>query len=156
MDPFQIDPHALDKEFLKQPGMTRDAGVKEADARHAHDRAKATLAVVEARLALAVRANPSKFALRDKPNKEEIEAAVVLQPEYTKAEEDVRKAKYDLDIASAYAMAMIDRRKAIERLTDLIQLDYYAEREPRPHTADGRREAEMRARHASRRADDET
>ena len=141
MDPFQIDPHALDRELLKQPGMTRDAGEAEADARHAHDQAKARLAVTEARLALAVRKNPSRYDLRDKPTVDEIEAAVVCTKEYQDAQREVIEAKYRLDVRAAHAMAQIDRRKAVERLVDLIALNYYAEREPKPHTEGGREQA---------------
>jgi hypothetical protein len=134
-DPFQIDPHALHTELLRQPGLTRDAGTREADARHAHDQAKARLAVVTARLSLAVRRDPGRYHLRDRPNQDEIDAAVLLQSEHQEAVEAVADARYALDIHTAHGVAMVDRRKALEGLVRLLELDYYAEREPRVSAA---------------------
>lgn len=130
-DQFTIDPHALHRELLRQPGLTRDAGNREADARHAYDQAKARLAVVEARLALAIRRNPGNYDLREKPTVDEVNAAVLLQQQHADAVKALSDARYAMDICSTASVAMVDRRKALERLVELLQLDYYAEREPR-------------------------
>lgn len=146
-DPAIIDQHALDREIVLQPGMTREAGYREADAKHRHDQAKAALAVVAARLSLAIRRSPDRYHLRERPNQDEIEAAVLLQPEYERANNELIEAKYALDVATADTVWTLDRRKMIERLVDLLALDYYAEREPRPRSSKGRDRAdEARAR----------
>ena len=144
MDPFQIDPHKLHEELLRQLGLTRDAGKQEADARHVHDQAKARLAVVEARLSLAIRTNPGKFNLREKPTVDEIGAAVLLQPEHDKATRELSDARYGMDICSTASVAMVDRRKALECLVRLLELNYYSEREPTLSPA-GRERMERRA-----------
>lgn len=137
-NPFEIDPARLDFECLQQAKLSRAAGVREADVRHAHAQAKARLDVVAARLTLAVRKSPDAFGLGVKATVGEIEAVVITQPGYEKALAEMNQAKYELDIAGADTFAYIDRRKMIERLVDLLALDFHAEREPKPRTAEGR------------------
>jgi hypothetical protein len=135
---FDIDPERLDRECLKQASLSRAAGEVEADARHANAQAKARLDVVAARLTLAIRNDPAKYRLRPKPTKEEVEAAVVLEPQYQEALKEVNQTQHDLDVAKADVAAHIDRRKMLERLVDLLQLNYFSEREPKPVTQEGR------------------
>lgn len=138
-DPMGIDPNRLDREWLSQAQLTRRTGYSEADARHLYNQAKATLDVVEARLKLAVGRNPSEYNLKDKPTVAEIAAAVVVQKQYQDAEDAVRLAAYELDVRKADSTACLDRRKALERLVELLALDYHAERgEPAPKTEAGR------------------
>ena len=147
---YDIDPARLDRELLRQPGLTRRAGSPEADARHAYMQAKSRLDVVKARLTLAVRRQPSKFGLRDKPNEAEVDAAVMLEQDYQNAVRAVNEAKFALDVAAADSNAMLDRRKAIEGLVDLLSLEYWSEREPRAATAGGRDRMDDQRRRATR------
>lgn len=148
-DPADIDPDHLDRELIGQPQLTRATGHREAEAKHAHDQAKARMAVLDARLSLAIRANPTKYGLREKPNKEEVEAAVLTQPAMEAAQKEVLETKYALDIASADTTWVLDRRKMLERLVDLLALDYYSEREPRPKSVRGREQADEVRRRAA-------
>lgn len=131
-NPFTIDDRRLDRECLQQAQLSRAAGEREADARHAHAQAKAAFDVACARLQLAIRAAPVAYKLRAKPTKDEVDAAIILQPEYTEALLRVNEAKYALDLAAADVSAHIDRRKMIERRVELLAIDWHAEREPRP------------------------
>ena len=138
--PFTIDTARLDLEWARQPKLSRDAGVDEADARHAYNQAKARLAVVEARMALEIRRNYEKYDFDKKPTKDEAKAAVVLCPEYQEAEAAVNLAKRDLDYAEAYKVAIThDRRKALENYVELLALNYVCEREPKPLSPNAQR-----------------
>ncbi len=152
--PFQIDPEQLDKELLAQPRLSRDAGRREAEARHEHAQKKAKFEVVAARLRLAIRGTPGRYSLRDKPNAEEVEAATTIQPEYQAALQALNEAKFELDVAAAETIAYLDRRKAIEGLIELMQLDWWAEKEVRPRTPRSREDADLMRRRASRSTDD--
>lgn len=136
VSPFDIDPKRLDLMWLQQPRLARKAGVREADARHEYAQAKARLDIVAAQLALKIRKNPSGYDLRAKPNADEIQAAVTIEPEYQKAVTALNRRKYELDVATAETTAFVDRRKALERLVDLMSLDFHSEREPRSKTGD--------------------
>lgn len=125
--PFEIDEGRLDFEWLRQPRLTRRAGEREADARHAVAQAKARLDVCEAQLRRAVRRNPGDHALKDKPTEGAIGEVVILHPDYQRALAEYNDAKLELDLCSADASAMMDRRRALERLVELLNIDYFSE-----------------------------
>ncbi len=136
--PFDIDPRALDREWIAQPGRARAAGVREADARHAHAQAKAALEVTAARLLLKIRDNPGAYGLRDKPTVDEIEAAVVIHADHQTAVARLNQTEYEVNVAKADTTAYVDRRKALEAQVDLLGLDYQSEREPVARTEQGK------------------
>ncbi len=129
-NPFQIDLNDLAGEWQRQPGYSRDAGHREAEARHRHTLAKTELAVIDARLYLRIRSAPDEYDLRDKPTKDEIEAAVAVHADHIRAQTAVNEAQYHWDIAKADTVAFIDRRKALENEVQLIALNYWSEAEP--------------------------
>lgn len=131
-NPFEIDQFNLDDEWRAQPGLSRAAGRREADARHVLAQANANLSVVAARMALAIRRAPEKYSLRDKPNNDEVTAALESTPEYQQAVKEAGDAQLALDYAKADTVAFVDRRKALENLVELLRLDYYSDTEPRP------------------------
>lgn len=137
--PFDIDARRLDKMWIEQPKLARAAGVREADARHAHAQAKARLDVIGAQLTLEIRKNPGAHDLRDKPTTDEIAAAVTVDKRYQDALTALNRRKYELDVATADTTAFVDRRKALERLVELTALEFHSEREPR--AKDGKRPA---------------
>lgn len=149
-NPFLIDDSDLVEEWGRQPGLMRRAGHDEAEARHLYNQAEARKKVVWARFYLAIRSDPTKFDLREKPTTDEIEAAVELEKDYQKVVAEVNQLKYELDLATADTTAMIDRRKALERKVELLSLNYHSEREPRPVSAAARDEIESRIRKRSR------
>ena len=155
-DIFTIDDRHLDREWLRQPGLTRDAGHAEADAMHKKNQAEARLAVVGAQLRLKIRDNPTAFGLRSKPNNDDIDAAIILEDQYQDALADVNTAKYELDIRKAHSEAMLTRRKALERRVELLSIEYYAENMAEPHaqTPAARETIERQRRAAVRKTDD--
>ena len=146
VNPFLIDLNDLAAEWQRQPGYSRDAGRREAEARHEHTLAKAELAVVDARLYLRIRADPDQYDLRDKPTKDEIEAAVSVHADHLAAERRVHEAQYTWDLTKADTVAFIDRRKALENEVELLALNYRSETEPRPLSTDAARVVSARQR----------
>src|SRR5262245_12754659 len=98
-NPFQINENRLDLELIEMPTRLRDAGIREADARHELAQAKAKLDVTKARILLAVRSNPGGFNLRSKPNEAEVEASVTLHKDVQRDVEEVNHARKLLDLA---------------------------------------------------------
>jgi hypothetical protein len=98
----------------------------------------------------ASRLDPESYDLSSRPNADAIKDTVVLEADVQEAVRELDQAKYNLDIASADVSAMVDRRKALERLVELLALDYYSEREPRAHSAQARQEISNRTRRAAR------
>ncbi len=138
-NPFVIDLNDLAGEWQRQPKHSRDAGVREADARHEHTQAKAALAVVAARLYLRIRSDPEGYDLRAKPTKDEIDAAVTVHEDHLAAVHRVNEAQYVWDLAKADTVAFIDRRKALENEVELLALNYRSETEPRVLSEDAGR-----------------
>lgn len=134
---WEIDPNDLVEECVLQAQMTRAAGIREADARHAHDQCKSRLDVVESETAHAIRTAPDRFGLADKPTIPDIKSAVVRSKAVQDATRELHDARRALALAEADVRAHTDRRKMIERLVDLKQIEYYSDREPR--VADRRR-----------------
>lgn len=154
-DPFAIDRDRLVEEWLSQPRLTRDAGRREADARLEHSRAKAFADVTAARLKSMIRKVPSRHGLPDRPTIGQVDDALSMLPEYQEAVEAVNVAKRDLDYATADTTAFLDRRKALERLVELLNLSYWSEKDPRANTPQAREGMENRRRHALRGGSDD-
>lgn len=130
-NPFVIDQHRLDREWELQPGYSRKAGHRQAEAQHKYNQAKAKLEVTYARLLLAIRNDPEGHGLRAKPNEAEVQACVLMQEEHQAAQQDVIEAEYELGIAKADTVAIChDRRKALEAAVELLSLDYICDKEP--------------------------
>lgn len=145
-NPFDIDLNDLAGEWQRQPGYSRAAGLREADARHEHTHAKTVLAVTDARLYLEIRNDPAGHGLRDKPTKDEIDAAVTTHQEHCDAVLAVNNAQYAWDVAKADTVAFIDRRKALENEVELLALNYRSEAEPRALSEEAQRVVSARQR----------
>lgn len=125
-----LDEAALDQEWLKQPRLTLRWALAEADARNEVNQKKAKLDLVEARIKRAVRCDPTKFDLKEKPTEGSINEVVAVHTDYLAALEDLNDAKHAQDQLAGVVAALTDRRRALERLVELKQIDYYGE--PRP------------------------
>lgn len=151
--PFTIDPNALDAEWINQVRLTRKAGLREADARHEHAQAKARLDVLWGKLWREVLFHPELYGFPEgkKPTEESIKATVAVQSAYVAAVDAVNDTKRDLDYCSADTTAFIDRRKALENLVDLAQLEYNCTQDVAPKTPAGREAMKESGKKSSRR-----
>lgn len=150
INPFTIDERRLDTEWLQQASHARDAGHREADARHEHAQAKARLEIAAAKIKLAIRRAPEKYDLPDKPNIDQVDCTLLMQKEYQDLLDEVNVSKRDLDYATADTNAFLDRRKALERLVELLSLNYGCDRAPVAPTPAARETIEGRRRRAVR------
>jgi len=149
-DIFKIDESKLDREWVIQPQLQRQVGEEEADAQHVLNQKKAEFDVICARLSLAIRSDPEKYGIGKKPTIGEVDHALTLERDYQAGLTQLNLAKYQLDVAGAKKTAMIDRRKALENLVQLLSLNYYSEREPRTKSYDGPRRMSDAERHEVR------
>lgn len=152
-DPFVIDPGRLDAEWLEMARFARRAGVAEADARHAHSQARARLDVCEATLVVDIKRNPAKYGV-EKPTEKLVEALVVLAPEHQKLTDELFAAQRLLDLCRTDVTACVDRRKALERLVELLSINYFATAEPRAAAGPARDAMDSRRRRDVRTTDD--
>lgn len=148
-DPFAIDPDRLDAEWLEMSRFARRAGAAEADARHAHAKIKTRLDVCEATLIVDIKRNPTKYGV-EKPTEKLVEALVVLSPEYQELVDKLHEAQRMLDLCRTDVTACVDRRKALERLVELLSINYFATAEPRAATGTARETMDARRRRAVR------
>lgn len=148
--PHDINPDALDWEWMRQGKLTRRACRDEADARHDHAQAKARLDLAEAQIKFEIRSNPTAYGLSEKPTVGDITAAMTIEPKYQAALAEVNESKRDLDYLSGDVTALVDKRKGLERMVELISIDYHTDREPRAHTPAAREVIEARTKEAVR------
>jgi len=147
-NPFEIDEGRLDWEWLRQARLSRAAGVREADAAHELAKAKARLGVVAAQVRADIRANPDEYDLPAKPTVDDLAAAVVMDSRHVEAQAVVNKAEHLVHLCKVDVAAMADRRRALERLVELLSIDYYAE--PRAKSAGSYRARENAGKESAR------
>ena len=122
---LQIDENQLDTEWLNQPQLYYRYAAKAADARRDFDAAKDELEVTKAEVDQSIRSDPAKFGLT-KLTEATVASAVIIQEEYQKAQENVRQARHRHDVYQAAVSALDHRRKALEKLVDLLIANYFS------------------------------
>jgi len=125
-----IDEGSLDQECLKHPRRMLRWVLLEADARQEVSLAKARMELTEARLKRLIRADPAVHGLKDKPTEGAINEALTEESRYQEDLAAYNGAKHHQDQVAGVVSALTEKRRAIERLVELRQIDYYAE--PRP------------------------
>lgn len=129
-DLFTIDAGQLDKHFLQHPNRMWKYSNAEAEQRDDHARAEAAQSLLEAELQLAIRSNPTAFGLKDKPNVDEVKAAVTVDKKMQAAVQRTLDEKRKLDILKARTGALIEQRRAAERMVDLLTINYFSSETP--------------------------
>jgi hypothetical protein len=134
-DFFGIDKYRLDDEWIKQPEKVFECGIQLADAREKFERKKAQRDIVEAEIDQDIRLHPSKYDL-EKVTEGAISKIIILTKEYQKANEDVIRAKHDVDKAQVVMEALDHKKKGLEACVSLHLAGYFAE----PKAPEGGRE----------------
>ena len=122
---IQIDPDALDVEWLNQPDLMRKYVKNSAEADRDLDNAKEALDVERARLDLGIRVDPGKYKL-EKITEGAISSTILQQESYQKATKAFTDAKYESNIAKAAVRAVEHRKTALENLVMLLRSSYFA------------------------------
>jgi len=122
----EIDKNNLDKECIHLPNDYIVAARHAAEARLEMDERKATLDVVEAELAKAIRADPESFEI-EKLTEATLTSTILLQPRYQKARGVYQKAKHESDLAQALVWALEHKKRSLTLLVELHGLGYFSD-----------------------------
>jgi len=122
---IDIDPEALDVEWLRQPRLMGDWCERRADARAEADRAKERRDVVYAELDREVRMEPEKFGL-EKITESAVSNAIKLDARYREAFEEHIEATHAAEVCDAAVRAFDHKKTALETLVRLHGQQYFA------------------------------
>lgn len=128
---LDVDLLQLHVEWVRQPRLYHEYASKLADAKLKLNEARSVLDIVYAEQDKEVRLHPQKFEI-EKTTETTVKNAVLLTAAYQSADQDVIKAKHDVDVLEAMVSALEHKKKALENLVSLQLSDYFAQpREPK-------------------------
>jgi len=122
---IEINPDALDCEWIKQAATFGEYCMEQAGARAKLDAIKERLDVKVAGLGLKIRANPATFGL-DKVTEASVQAVILLDAECAKLREEIAVAQYELEVMGAAVRALDQKKSALENLVRLQGQNYFA------------------------------
>ncbi|MCK9543785.1 MAG: recombination mediator protein UvsY [Novosphingobium sp.] len=126
-----IDPSRLDEEWLAHPVVYMKYCNALTDITQERDKQKEKLEVVKAELDRDIRSDPGKFSLA-KITEGAISSALILQPKYKNAQEELNNLTYQVNMIGNAVKAFEHRKKALEAMVDLYINQYWAgPKEPR-------------------------
>ncbi len=127
----QIDPTALDVEWLAQAELMRKYTQHCADMKKEMDDSKEQLDFMKAEIEMDVRSRPDAYGLA-KPTEAGIQSTVLLQEKYQDQAKKYAKARYEYDVAVGAVRAIDQKKTALENLVKLLGVSYFAgPKEPR-------------------------
>ena len=126
-DFLKIDQLRLDQEWLHQPRLYFEMAQELADAQLEQNRADSDLKLVAAELDLAIRENPAKFKLPDKPLEAAIKSAVLKSKSYFERQELLFKTKHRVDVLQAAVVALEHRKRSLTLLVQLHLANYFSD-----------------------------
>lgn len=121
----EIDAMCLDREWVEHPDRYHERALKAAEAKKRKEEAEDKLKVVRAECAKDVREHPHKYNL-SKPTVDAVDCEVELHPAYREAAKALIQAKYEYEVYAADVSAMDHRKRALEKLVDLLLADYFS------------------------------
>lgn len=127
---LRIDPHTLDKEWIRQPDLVGDYGAALSNARRELDDASTAVGVISAELDASIRDRPGKFGI-DKLTEGAIKQAIQNDESYQAACSKVNEIKHLVNLLGVAMTRLEHRKKALENLTELHFAGYYAEPTPK-------------------------
>ena len=123
---LSIDPDDLPVEWQNQATLMLYWSGQCATASMDLDRARAALALIDAKLAQDIRNDPIGHGLT-KDTESTVAAAVVRHGKHRDAEADVIKAKYRYNVLRGVVDAIEHRKRSLQGMTDLWLRNYYAD-----------------------------
>jgi hypothetical protein len=125
-DRFKINPLRLEEEWERHPQMVINAARAAADAVFAHSEAEDESKRMKAECEKSVRDHPGRYGL-EKITEAAIDMAVNLHPDYLIAKKKLREAHYRKALADADMAGLMDRKRALSKLSDLYVHEYYSD-----------------------------
>lgn len=120
-----IDESALDVEWLDQPKLTMKYTKHEAECKRHLAVCKADLDIVHSDLDKKIRTDPEKYGL-DKITEKAIMNVIQADQKYIDAQEAIRDAEYELNMAYGAVRAIYAKKEALENLVRLFGQQYFA------------------------------
>lgn len=141
---IDIDENELDKEWIEQPKLYMRWATRLADAKLVVDEAKANWDLVIADLDASIRSKPQRYKL-EKATEPAIKQAIMIQIEYTNAQQAFHSAKHRVGILEAGVQALEHRKRALEKLVDLYMANYFGTPRARDAAGDYVRDVEQKS-----------
>jgi hypothetical protein len=117
---FDIDPQNIVQEWIDQPRLYFEHAEKLAQYRANHERCKANLDLVQAKLDKSIRSDPEDYDISSaKITEKMVENAIIRNKKYIDALEEVHKSRYEMEVLQAAVTALDHRKKLLESLTQL-------------------------------------
>lgn len=123
----EIDPNALDVEWMRQSSLFYKYGKMLAKARDEMDRAKSNVDLEEAKTSLVVRENPEKYVSEGLKITEGVISSVIESlPNVINAKKEYDSARYEFNLIQAAVSAMDQKKAALENLVRLNGQAYFS------------------------------
>lgn len=133
-DFIDIDQDRLDQEWVRQPRLALEVGMKEADASKEVDEAKASLELIESEELLNIMLHPDAYGL-EKTTELVVKAKVITLANVIAAKKVLMEAKHRQKIYGARTNAVEHRKRTLEKLVDLELMHWRSEPKPSDTTA---------------------
>ncbi len=124
-DLTHIDQYDLPREWVTHADRYHERALKAADAKKTKELAEDHVRVIRAEVARNIRLHPSKYGL-DKPTVAAVEGEVELDSGVRFAEKELIEARYAYDVYAADVASLDHRKRALEKLVDLLLADFFA------------------------------
>jgi len=122
---MKIEPDELDLEWLDQPKLMVKYSAKLAEAKERRDLMKEEVDLIKAELDRDIREDPEKFELQ-KITETAVMNCILTQDDYKDAQEQLRRANYDVNVLQGVVSAVEQRKAALENMVRLLGQNYFA------------------------------
>lgn len=120
-----IDPDALDVEWLDQAKLMRMYSNHAAEMKKEMDNMKEKIEYEKAKIEMDIRSNPENYGL-SKVTESAIQSTILLQKEYQELIVEYSEKRYEYDIAISAVRAIDQKKNALENLVRLFTASYFA------------------------------
>lgn len=122
---MKIEPDELDLEWLGQPQLMVKYSAKLAEAKERRDLMKEEVDLMRAECDRDIRKAPEKFGL-EKITETAVSNAILTIDDYKDAQEQLRRANYDVNVLQGVVSAIEQRKAALENMVRLLGQNYFA------------------------------
>lgn len=122
---IEINPEALDVEWVKQPSLYMKYSEQLAGLRDRVDRLKEKFDVLDAGLGLKIRQDPARYGL-DKLTEGGVQTVIATNEAHLSLSDEMATARYEYEVMQAAVRAMDQKKSALENLVRLHGSSYFA------------------------------
>lgn len=122
-----VNPDNILEEAARHPRVAFHYSERLADLQKELRDATSNVELVKSQLILDMRRDPESFGLGAKPTVDDIKAAAVAHPDHDKATVEASQLERDVATAKNYVSALVDKRRSLELIVELMKINYHAE-----------------------------